>query len=94
MGKRSMILGLEFLAFSRTPVIKKIGSFNVPTFSQKGVVTILSKIIPKKASEKSLLGFFNKDFSKRSAYDPRTSVSETLLFRRALVEKGRYIQAF
>jgi hypothetical protein len=38
----------------------------------------------KKASEKSLLGFFNKDFSKRSAYDPRTSASEKLLFRQFL----------
>jgi hypothetical protein len=37
-------------------------------------------VISKKASEKSLLGFFNKDFSKRSAYDPRTSASEKLLF--------------
>jgi hypothetical protein len=39
----------------------------------------------EKASEKSLLGFFNKDFSKRSAYDPRTSASEKLLFRRFLI---------
>jgi hypothetical protein len=34
------------------------------------------------------LGFFNKDFSKRSAYDPRTSASEKLLFRQFLSEAG------
>jgi hypothetical protein len=30
------------------------------------------------------LGFFNKDFSKRSVYDPRTSASKKLLFRQFL----------
>jgi ABC-2 type transport system ATP-binding protein len=36
------------------------------------------------------LGFFNKDFSKRSAYDPRTSASEKLLFRQFLKENLEY----